>query len=300
MEPLLSFPVAAVVGWAIRAIYLRLRADAIHKKMLTDASARLQTALTIQPLPERLRQQGELLLTRIREYADLAEAEKEQAVITRIAGVSQLYEAEAQHYRAQGGRPDVLKGFLRSRQWQSMGGAGNNTTEEKCLDACRELNAMLDKILQKRRPAPEPAPEATDVDRQELARIMAHEDLARQLLQKKSQLPQSLACHVESLVSATVGICQNMRSDPQDRASGHKFLNRYLKATHRVVDEHIRLAAKDAAHEDVSAALSRSEDILAHLSRAFQDERTGMLRNDAVNYTAELNALEKLLKMRGH
>ena len=66
------------------------------------------------------------------------------------------------------------------------------------------------------------------------------------------------------------------------------------------MDEHIRLAAKDAAHEDVSAALSRSEDILAHLSRAFQDERTGMLRNDAVNYTAELNALEKLLKMRGH
>ncbi|MDO5484660.1 MAG: 5-bromo-4-chloroindolyl phosphate hydrolysis family protein, partial [Desulfovibrionaceae bacterium] len=250
-----------------------------------------------------LRQQTELLLARVSEYLDTAatEAEDRRTVIAEIAAVSRQIAETAQTCQNRPDDPAVFRNLLRSSKWrQQLKGNGSSTQLETCLAAARALNALLEKKLQHLRPLTRPAPTPADIDGEELARIVAHEDLARQLLQKKAVLPESLAAHVEIVACATVGICQNMRNDPQDRMAGHKFLGRYLKAAHRIVDEYVRLAAKDAEQEDVAAALARSDEILARLARAFEDERAGMLRNDAVNYTAELNALEKLLTMRGH
>ena len=302
MQSLWSFPVLGLLGWAARTGYLRLRADAIHKKMLHNAEAQLRT-LAVQPaLPDALRQQVELLLAQVTEYAalDVSTQKDAQAVVSRIAEVVRQLGAAAQSCADQAGAGPLLGGLLRSNTWRQVSGSRQETALEKALAAGKALNAQLGEILAAVRPVQPQQPEEGRADSAELARISAHEEAARQLLQSRTTLPPAIAAHVEIIASAAVGICQNMRNDPQDRPAGHKFLGRYLKVVQRVVDEHVRLAAKDADHADVAAALARSEEILARLGKAFQDERAGMLHNDAINYTAELNALEKLLTMRGH
>ena len=306
LQPLMTFPLLTLLGWAGRKGYLRLRADAIRKKMLGNAEARLRV-LAVQPgLPGELRRQVELLLAQVSEYAALDTAADQDArlLVNRIAEVVRQFEAVAQTCarQANGGPAlsPVLGGLLRSSAWRQMTGPRQETALDRCLVAGQALNARLGELLRAARPAPPRQPEEERGDSAELSRIAAHEEAARQLLQSRTTLPPRIAAHVETLVAAAVGICQNMRNDPQDRPAGHKFLGRYLKVAQRIVDEHVRLAAKDADHADVAAALARSEEILARLGKAFEDERAGMLRNDAVNYTAELNALEKLLTMRGH
>ena len=44
---------------------------------------------------------------------------------------------------------------------------------------------------------------------------------------------------------------------------------------------------------------ARSGQLLERLEKAFTDEHGRLLQNDTVNFTAELNVLDKLLKMEG-
>lgn len=296
-----SFPLMLSVGWAMRTVYMRRKADAIHQKMLENELTRLQSIVGQPNLPHGLRQEAELLLAQSKKYASFAieGGEEGRAIIDQLVSISRNLEEAVGTYNEEKIKPNLLKNLLRSSKWQHADGANHKESLEKCLNDVKKLNVILEEKIQKYCPVNEAATE-TDIERQELERITAHEHTAQQLLQKKGLLPDSLANHIETVACAAIGICQNMRSDPQDRSAGNKFLGRYLKVVHRIVDEHIRLSANDAVQEDVAAALVRSEDILARLAQVFQDERAGMLRNDAVNYTAELNALEKLLAMRGH
>ena len=46
--------------------------------------------------------------------------------------------------------------------------------------------------------------------------------------------------------------------------------------------------------------LERTREVLDRLVSAFKEERARMDRNDNISYTAEIDALDNLLKMRGY
>lgn len=299
--PLWSVPVLALAGWLGRAVHARLRAESIHRKMLENALQRLRTLASGRALPAAMQQQVELLLVQGEAYGKAArETESDgYAAIERLDGLSrELQIFAAAPSPAASGWPQTL---LRSKRWSSTGQAA--PAEDKILCSARELNAFL---LEALRDAQAAAPSGTLPDAAKGApghmdgRMQAYEESARQLLHKKDALPENSARHVEGIALSAFNIVRSMRADPQDRAPGDRFLGRYLKAAHRIVDEYVRLADENAPQKDVSAALARSGEILARLEQAFKDEHAGMLQNDAVNYTAELNALDTLLKMRGH
>ncbi len=287
LMPLWTFPVLVAAAYLGRVVWMRVKTDSIHRAMLDSALRRLQAVAAGRVLPADVQQQVELLCTQgtaCRTSGAISGREGEPTV-ERISLVVREVEALAEELRSK----DWAKGLLRSQKWTPLSGTG--AAEEKVLRSLRELNAFLLETL-----GSVTGTGANDAD----DGTAAHEASARELLNKRKSLPEELGRRVEGIVFAALAIVQNMRADPRDRGPGAKFLNRYLKAAHRIVDEFIRLSGENTRHKDVEAALARSGELLERLEQAFKDEQTGMLQNDALNYTAELNALDTLLKMRGH
>lgn len=131
------------------------------------------------------------------------------------------------------------------------------------------------------------------------AKLEAFSDRARHLAHKAESLPPGVRPKVLGIAAGTEKLLDSMRADAGDTAAGDRFLSRYLKAAHDVVDEYARLAAEADNRPNVAEALVRAERTLAALEQAFAEERLRMLNNDTVNFRAQLKVLDKLLRMDG-
>ncbi len=151
----------------------------------------------------------------------------------------------------------------------------------------------LNEELHTRLAAMGPLPVEEDLPRDPLERFYASGlDLAR----KREGLPEALHRQVDGIVTGVERIIACMRSDPADIAPGTRFLNRYLPAAHRVVDEYARLASAGGEQARVSA---QAEEVLERLAQAFAAEHGRLLENDTMSLSAELKVLDKLLQMDG-
>ena len=152
-----------------------------------------------------------------------------------------------------------------------------------------------------RPPAPVEPPRSAPPreDLQPSSPIEAFRDSAQRLEGKKGKLPPALRPHLKGIRETTESILECIRTDPEDVAPGTRFLVRYLPATHKVVDEHIRLSQEGGRYKNVQEALERSGALLARLEQAFIDEHCDLLRNDTMNFTAEIHVLDTLLKTQG-
>ncbi|MBO4301116.1 MAG: 5-bromo-4-chloroindolyl phosphate hydrolysis family protein [Desulfovibrio sp.] len=293
--PLLSFPFIVAAGAVGIGIYRRVQAGAIHDRMLEETLQRLHKTLSWRALPEEAQQQGELLLAQANAYKAIPRTDAgAYALVERVDSVSREMEDLSQEWRVLNGNAGhaLARTVLRSSRWKEA----HTPKTDALLKTVRECNVALLEALDRHK-AHDRAKGTSD--RTDAGRMAEYEDSARKLLLKTTGLPVELKRHVEGIATSALGIVEGMRQDPADMPGGHKFLGRYLPATHRVVDEYVRLAAENSGQEDVTAALARSGEILERMAVAFADERTSMLQNDAINYTAELNALDTMLKMRG-
>ena len=119
---------------------------------------------------------------------------------------------------------------------------------------------------------------------------------ALELVRKRESLPQPLQPHLEAIVAGAERLIDCIRRDSADLAPGSRFLNRYLPAAHRVVDEYARLSSSGWEQASV---LTKAEEVLARLAKAFHSECGRLLENDAMSLGAELKVLDKLLQMDG-
>ena len=134
---------------------------------------------------------------------------------------------------------------------------------------------------------------------------------AAELWQKKSQVPEQLHGHIQGIYTSTLNMINYLQGAPKGIRPASSFLDRYLKATHRVLDEFIRLnmqtgqvsqagqASSTQNNAALNQALKRSENLLARLESAFAAELTHLQQNDMISLSAELGVLDSLLKMDG-
>ena len=268
--PYWSLPVFMLLGWGARWGYARVRGGALRREMLQRACLRLEQKLTSGVLPETLRIGAEYLAKQGRSLAGsgIALEAKDDALVTTMAELAE------QIGRVGGNSPHgALKGL------------------EARTSACNQsLHERLEEIRRQK-----PAQERSVLD----VRLDDFEQSARELLRKAGPLPRDIRDPLLGIGAATEQILQCMREDPNDVAPGDRFLSRYLKAAHTVVDEHTRLSGQPESAGEMADLLGRSRDLLKRLEAAFVQEHASLLRNDAVNFTAELNVLDKLLKMDG-
>lgn len=187
---------------------------------------------------------------------------------------------------------DALIARINSISREMFGTKPDKSASERLLTSMQDLSDELDRILQERG-----GPSSGIIDE-----FRGYEQQVRELLIAKRSLAIEPAKHIDAIAYASYGIIKQMRADPTDKPAGEKFLKRYLKATAEVVSERRRLEESTAANRSqaLESALTRSDEVLEHMAKAFQDEEQYLLNNDTVNFTAQLNALDTFMKMRGH
>ncbi len=268
----------AVLGVAAQYLYARLRVDPIHRAMFEAASTALRKQAEARALPGPLEAPVRRLAEQSARFARRAPAMDREAVSLALTLRNLATGITALNHR-----PHPL-------EWDARAG--------DLLEAASRLSEALHEKLsllpEEKEPSAPPSPEDALT-----RRITFFQDSARALLEKKDLLPPELRPHIDSLCRSTESILECIRTDPDYAAPGDKFLARYLQSAHKVVDEYTRLAREGSRHENVQKVLARSAEILARLDAAFADEHGRLLRNDTINFGADLNVLDKLLKMEG-
>lgn len=270
--PYWSLPLFVLGGWAGVRLYGKVRFNSIHRNILEDGAAimnALAQAGTLPPVLEapvrRLGKQG----SRFFELAPGFDKQSAAMVLEYADAAAWLQE-----------RAKLPAVVLAAQSGQQV---------------AEELENLSRQFAQRISPL-EPIQQSTDPQALRMAEFAKSADA---LVDKARALPGELQGHIRGIRSATDDILTCMREDPSDVLPGDKFLSRYLKAAHSVVDEYVRLAPQSSAHEHIANALERSRDVLARLEQAFEHEHAQLLQNDTMNLTAELNVLDKLLKMDG-
>ncbi len=129
--------------------------------------------------------------------------------------------------------------------------------------------------------------------------LAAHRETVRRLKGGAGELPESMRSSLDALCAAAGNIVDCMERDEGDFAPGDRFLTRYLPSAQLLVDEYLRLDRQGRGLASVDESLDRCADLLLRLEKAFAAEHAQLLRNDAVNFAADLNLLDKLLKIKG-
>lgn len=269
--PLWTLPILALAGAGVVIAHTRRTFDPLHRKMLASACERLDGLLSLHTLPDALTDPVKLLCEQGRGF---------ERVLPRMDASSAALISEIDAIASRLIRYDKASG-----PWLDE--------TDLLLEEATSLNARLSDRLREFS-APQNA-----LNQALAARIEEFQQSALSLMAKKQPLPPYLQAHIDGIAEATKHILTCMRTDPQDVVPAEKFLSRYLTAAHTVVDEYTRLSHQGKMHDAVAQALNRSGDLLERLEKAFVEEHGRLLQNDTVNFTAELNVLDKLLKMEG-
>ncbi|MDL2315938.1 5-bromo-4-chloroindolyl phosphate hydrolysis family protein [Desulfovibrio sp. OttesenSCG-928-A18] len=278
--PYWSLPVFVLGGWGALLAYSRARADSIAISMLRDSVRQLEWLLQQDSLPQELAAQARHLSAQAQKLASLGSRfDKTGAVL--VANIDK----NTQQLLSLKARSPILRLTDGRKAFK-----GQDPQEAAALSLER-LNASLAEYLTKFQP-----PSSNDALEKRIRQFRAN---AETLVRKAAGLPEALGVHVRAISQSTEKILICMRDDPADVVPGDKFLSRYLGAADRVVDEYARLFAQGASQEEISQILKRGEELLGKLSTAFEEEHAQLLKNDTMNFTAELNVLDKLLKMDG-
>ena len=113
------------------------------------------------------------------------------------------------------------------------------------------------------------------------------------------RLPANVRPLAQSIAGSTGNILECMATDSRDIEPGHRFLNRYFKAAHSVVDSHLSLSREGVVTREMAEALDKSRETLARLDEVFAKEHTRLLQNDITDFSADLAVIDTLLKMDG-
>ena len=268
------FPLLAAGAWGVILVCGKLFGDTVQAGALKEACARLERLAADKRLPRELwpgiselAAQGRELL-RLKPRLDQSTADLTRTLDQTSAKLARL------------GPKLTAEGTIKVRA------------------QLERMNRVMDDRLSDLAPPEPETPERAEA-RALAARLEGFHTQIRQLADKRYTLPLELQQHVDGIALAADKIIGCMREDPNDVARGDRFLSRYLKSAHTVIDEYMRLSERGGQYAQVAEALEKARTLLARMEAAFNDEHAALLRNDTVNFTAELNVLDKLLKMDG-
>ncbi len=130
-------------------------------------------------------------------------------------------------------------------------------------------------------------------------RVAAYRESLTDFLAKVAGLPPSVRGFGESIAVSAGNILDCMAADARDLEPGHRFLNRYFKAAHSVVEKHLSLSRERVITREITDALEKSREMLIRLDEVFAKEHGRLLANDVTDFSADLAVIDTLLKMDG-
>ncbi len=94
-------------------------------------------------------------------------------------------------------------------------------------------------------------------------------------------------------------IFDDFKKDPKDIRLARQFLNYYLDATIKILDQYKELSLHADTSKEIQESLKRVGKLLSEVKTAFQAQLTKLLDNDVMDLKTEVDLLEKTLTLEG-
>lgn len=108
-----------------------------------------------------------------------------------------------------------------------------------------------------------------------------------------------LSAQILRIEEITGKILDYQKTHPEKASQLRSFLNYYLPATLKILHAYARLEAQGVEGENISAAMSRIEDMMSKVVEGFEKQLDQLFQSDAMDITTDVEVLERMLSKDG-
>lgn len=105
---------------------------------------------------------------------------------------------------------------------------------------------------------------------------------------------------VEAISDLVKRIIEDVEQDPADLPKARKFLGYYLDATIKILTRYNDIISRGLEDQNLAGSLKKAEEGLETVRKAFEKQLVQLMENDVMDLDAELQLLERTIKMEGH
>ncbi len=105
-----------------------------------------------------------------------------------------------------------------------------------------------------------------------------------------------IASKVQDICKTGSEIFDYLAKNPSEISKAKQFLNYYLDATEKIVNQYVELSTKKDKSPEIEASLKRVESMLDSIKETYSKQLHNLLENDLLDLNTEISVLEKTMK----
>ncbi len=135
-------------------------------------------------------------------------------------------------------------------------------------------------------------------------KAVASEKAVREGMEKLKSLRSNTRMIADNAVaSKVVDICKTgteifdyLGKNPGDISKARQFINYYLDATEKIVNQYVELSARKDKTKEIEDSLKRVETMLDSIKETYTKQLHNLLEDDLLDLNTEITVLEKTMK----
>ncbi len=143
----------------------------------------------------------------------------------------------------------------------------------------------------------QPGPETKSQENTDLSREDAILAEIRQLNDDIAQ--PRLSAQIDEIEEITCKIFLQLKENPDKAPQLRSFLNYYLPTTLKILHSYAQLESQGIEGDNITAAKARIEGMMDKVVEGFEHQLDRLFEHDAMDITADVNVLEKMLRKDG-
>lgn len=109
----------------------------------------------------------------------------------------------------------------------------------------------------------------------------------------------TVASKVQDICKTGAEIFDYLAKNPEDIQKARQFINYYLDATEKIVNQYVELSARKNKTKEIEDSLKRVEAMLDSIKETYSKQLHNLLENDLLDLNTEISVLEKTMKYEG-
>ena len=103
----------------------------------------------------------------------------------------------------------------------------------------------------------------------------------------------TVSARIYRIIEIIKKIFENFKKDPKDIRSAKQFLSYYLDTCIKIVRKYIDLSSQNVRSPEIAATLTKAENMLDSIEKAFEKQQARLLRDDVMDLDVEIETLER-------
>jgi len=109
----------------------------------------------------------------------------------------------------------------------------------------------------------------------------------------------TVAGKVQDICKTGADIFDYLGKNPGDIPKARQFINYYLDATEKIVNQYVELSARKDKTREIEDSLKRVEAMLDSIKETYSKQLHNLLEDDLLDLNTEISVLEKTMKFEG-